>query len=75
MAGYEPIKTTKMGDRQYDLVPRRCSQCNEDHLEVWRWCGSSFSRYFFPPEYNQDDLEYFVEQIDEKLLQNSAQLL
>jgi hypothetical protein len=75
MGEYEPIKTIKLGDRQYDLVPRHCAQCNKDHLEVWRWCGSSFSRYFFPSQYDQDDLVNFVKQIDEKLLQNSAQLL
>jgi hypothetical protein len=72
---WEAIKIIQIADRKYELIPRRCPKCNKDHLEVWRWCGASFSRYFFSPEYNQDDLEAFVERIDEQLLQNSAQLL
>ncbi len=44
-------------------------------FEVWRWSGASFSRYKTPQNFTAEEFDYFVELIDEQLLQSSSELL
>jgi hypothetical protein len=63
-----PLRVKKIDDRSYELYLRRCSNCEIDHFEVWRWCGLSFSRYHLPNHFSEDDFEAFVDNIDDMLL-------
>jgi hypothetical protein len=69
------IKSIKKVDRIYDLYQRQCSECNGVHYEVWRSSGASYSRYKLPLYFTYDDFEEFVETLDARLLQTSAELL
>lgn len=69
------IRTISIGDRDYHLMPRHCEKCGSDHLEVWRFSGTSFARYLFPPEFDADDFEPFVERVDEALLMTAPELM
>jgi hypothetical protein len=69
------LKSIQKNDRNYDLIQRHCSECNGAHYEVWRTSGASFSRYKLPHKFSYDDFEDFVELLDERLLQTSAELL
>ncbi len=74
--GYEPISERQIADRKYDLLSRGpCSCCGVEIFEIWRWSGASFSRYKTPPNFTAEEFDYFVELIDEQLLQSSSELL
>ncbi|QIG49445.1 hypothetical protein G5V57_18015 [Nordella sp. HKS 07] len=72
---YPVIKSIKVHDRQYDLLKTFCSSCNKEHFEVLRFCGPTFARYWFPSDLTEDNFAEFVEVIDEKLLETSADML
>lgn len=69
------LKSLRIEDRHYQLLPRKCEQCGETHLEIWRWSGVSFSRYVLPHGSSADDFEGFVEGMDEMLLRSASDLI
>ncbi|MBG0794722.1 hypothetical protein IYY11_15310 [Methylocystis sp. H62] len=69
------IDELKVGDRQYQLLSRKCASCDEDHYEIWRWCGASFARWHMPHGFKFDEFRRYVELADEQLLMNSDDLL
>jgi hypothetical protein len=73
-AAFEPLREREIGDRQYSLHRRICSQCNEPHLEVWRWSGASFSRYHPTEGFDVEHFDQFVEEVDEMLLMEAPDL-
>jgi hypothetical protein len=74
--GYEPIRERQIDDRKYELLSRGpCSCCGVEMLEVWRWSGAAFSRYKTPTNFTAEEFDFFVELIDEQLLQSSSELL
>jgi hypothetical protein len=72
---FGPLKSIKKVDRTYDLMQRQCSECNSVNYEVWRSSGASYSRYKLPHYFSSDDFEEFVETLDARLLQTSAEPL
>jgi hypothetical protein len=69
------VKTVDIDDREYNLLARKCTKCSEDHFEVWRWSGTSYSRYVMPPEFKEDDFEDFIKLVDEQLLMAASELI
>jgi hypothetical protein len=72
---YPVVASIKLGDRLYELLCRKCDVCNDDHYQVFRFCGPTFACYRFPHELDLSSFEDFVRQIDEKLLQSSHEML
>jgi hypothetical protein len=68
----EPLLSTSIDDRLYELRERICPNCETPHLEIWRWCGLSFSRYHMSEGFDRSYFQTFVEQIDEMLLMRSC---
>jgi hypothetical protein len=76
LTGYNPIRERIIGDRRYELSSRgTCSCCGEDVLEIWRWCGTSISRYRLPEHFQQNAFEEFTDTLDSQFLQTSDKLL
>jgi hypothetical protein len=69
------IKSLTIDDREYNLLARKCIKCSDDHLEIWRWSGPSFSCYKMPKDFEIDDFDDFVQAIDEQLLMSAPQLM
>lgn len=70
-----PVDEIKIGDRHYQLLSRKCDQCNNDHYEIWRWCGASFARWHMRLNFKPEDFQQYVEMLDEQLLVSSNELL
>jgi hypothetical protein len=68
----EPLLSMTIEDRAYELRERRCEKCETLHLEVWRWCGLSFSRYFMPDDFDPKNFQTFVDHIDDMLLMRAC---
>jgi hypothetical protein len=69
------LKSLRIEDRLYELRPRKCEECGEIQLEIWRWCGVSFSRYVLPHGSTANEFETFVEEMDENLLCKSSDMI
>jgi hypothetical protein len=69
------LKSLRIEDRLYELRPRKCEECKESQLEIWRWCRVSFSRYVLPHGSTPDDFEAFAEDMDENLLCKSSDMI
>lgn len=73
---YKPLKTFAIEDRTYDLHSRGiCSCCGQRMFEVWRWAGAIFSRYILHNNFDPDQFEDFVQDLDREFLESSADLL
>ncbi len=70
-----PVDEIKVGDREYQLLARKCDRCNNDHYEIWRWCGASFARWHMHLNFVPGDFQRYVEILDDQLLVSSNELL
>lgn len=74
-ASVRQLKSKTIFDREYTLFQRLCSNCEVWHYEIYRWCGASFSRYHMAAGFEAEDFEYFVEGLDERLLESAADMI
>ena len=75
-SGYNSLRERKIAGWLYELHSRgKCSCCNVDILEIWRWAGASFARYRLPQHFDQDTFDAYVEDLDEQFLLSSADIL
>ena len=73
---YKPLKTFTIEDCNYDLHSRGiCSCCGQRLFEVWRWAGAIFSRYILHNNFDIDQFENYVQELDREFLESSAELL
>jgi hypothetical protein len=73
---YEPVRNLQIADSRYELLLRgRCSCCDRDIYEIWRWSGAIFSRYRMPQGFDVKDFEQFVRDLDQQLLQPAHAML
>ena len=40
-------------------------------FEVWRWAGAMFSRYILHDNFDSDQFEAYVKDLDDQFLENS----
>ena len=71
----DALKTLQIQDRHYTLHSYPCKNCGEPVLSIVRISGASFSRYFLPHDADENDFEFFVQSMDETLLDQSLDLL
>lgn len=64
-----------IADREYTLMERKCPECDIIHYEIFRFAGTSFSRYLMDETFQIEYFEDFVENIDVMLLETAADLI
>jgi hypothetical protein len=73
---FTPLKSFAIEDRTYELHTRGiCSCCGQQMFEVWRWNGAIFSRYILHNNFDTDQFEAYVQDLDREFLECSADLL
>lgn len=71
---YKPIRQIQIADRRYELLCLPCSVCGKDYYEIFRWTSCNLSRYRMPDDFDPNDFETFVDNIDGLLLETAPEL-
>ena len=69
------LKWQRIGDRSYELMKRPCSNCGNEHFEIWRWAGPAFARYHMPTHFEPDQFEDFIVPLDEQLTESHSEIM